>query len=67
MKSTNAAQSTKTASRKVPDLTVRYGAIGISAVAAAMRYQSDVTSPTDAPAVYELDRWTAEQLPELAA
>ena len=66
MTSTNAAQSTKTASREVADLTVRYGAIGISAVAAAMRYQSDVKNAADAP-VYQLDRWSAEQLPDLAA
>ena len=67
MTPTNAAQSTKTAPRDAPDLAVRYGAIGISAVAAAMRYQSDVKSAADAPALYQLDRWSAEQLPELAA
>jgi hypothetical protein len=66
MTSTNAAQFTKIAPRAVPDLAVRYGAIGISAVAAAMRYQSDVKNAAE-PAVYQLDRWSAEQLPELAA
>jgi hypothetical protein len=67
MKATKAAQSTKNASRKVPGLAVRYGEIGISAVAAAMRYQSDVKDPAEAPTGRQLDRWTTEQRPELAA
>ena len=32
-----------------PDLGRRYGAIGISAVAAALRYQSDGKNPAYAP------------------
>ena len=36
--------------REHPDLDRRYGAIGISAVAAAVRYQSDSKKPADAPA-----------------
>jgi hypothetical protein len=39
MKSTKTAQSTQSARRETQDLDVRYGQIGISAVAAAMRYQ----------------------------
>jgi hypothetical protein len=36
--------------REHPDLDRRYGAIGISAVAAAVRYQSDSKNPEYAPA-----------------
>ena len=36
--------------REHPDLDRRYGAIGISAVAAAVRYQSDGKNPEYAPA-----------------
>jgi hypothetical protein len=36
--------------RDYPDLDRRYGAIGISAVAAAVRYQSDNKNPEYAPA-----------------
>ena len=35
--------------RENPDLDRRYGAIGISAVAAAVRYQSDGKNPEYAP------------------
>jgi hypothetical protein len=67
MKTTNAAKSIKTSSREVPDLAVRYGAIGISAVAAAMRYQGDAKNPAHAPAVHQVDERSGEQLPEMAA
>jgi hypothetical protein len=36
--------------REHPELDRRYGAIGISAVAAAVRYQSDCKNPAYAPA-----------------
>ena len=36
--------------REHPDLDRRYGAIGISAVAAAVRYQGDSKNPVNAPA-----------------
>jgi hypothetical protein len=36
--------------REEPELDRRYGAIGISAVAAAVRYQSDCKNPAYAPA-----------------
>ncbi len=35
--------------RDRPDLDARYGEIGISAVAAALRYQSDARNPAYAP------------------
>ncbi len=43
-----------------PNLDSRYGEIGISAVAAALQYQSEVKNPAYAPAVHELDKWAAE-------
>ena len=42
-------QSTQSVRREAQDLEVRYGAIGISAVAAAMRYQGDVKKPAPVP------------------
>lgn len=56
----NAAQSNENSRRAEPNLDSRYGQIGISAVAAAMRYQSEVKNPAYAPAVHEIDKWIAE-------
>jgi len=42
-------------SHQVHPLDRRYGAIGISAVAAALRYQSEVKNPAYAPVVHQLD------------
>jgi hypothetical protein len=56
----NAAQSKENSRRTEPKLDSRYGAIGISAVAAALQYQSEVKNPAYAPAVHELDKWIAE-------
>ena len=67
MKSTNAAPSTKATPREAADLAVRYGEIGISAVVAELRYQSDVKNPAYAPAVHQLDRRSVDQLSEIAA
>jgi hypothetical protein len=51
------ANNNKNPAREHPDLDRRYGAIGISAVAAAVRYQSDgknpAYAPADAQALYE--------------
>jgi hypothetical protein len=44
------ANNKKNPVREQPDLDHRYGAIGISAVAAAVRYQSDSKNPKYAPA-----------------
>jgi hypothetical protein len=46
--------------RKEPSLDHRYGKIGISAVAAAVRYQSEAKKPADAPAAPRDERWLAE-------
>jgi len=48
--------------RSEPNLDSRYGEIGISAVAAALRYQSEVKNPAYAPAVRELDERLAEAI-----
>ena len=67
MKSKSATQSDQgsrrdasTPRRDTLNLQGRYGQIGISAVAAALRYQSEVKNPAYAPVVWQLDRWTAE-------
>jgi hypothetical protein len=55
-----AAQSGENTRRNEPNLDSRYGEIGISAVAAALRYQSEVKNPAYAPAVHQpLDKWIA--------
>jgi hypothetical protein len=75
MKSTKMAQSTQSARPKVQDLDVRYGQIGISAVAAAMRYQGDAKTEakteaktaTHVSADRQRDRWLKAVVPEFAA
>jgi hypothetical protein len=46
--------------REEPSLDHRYGQIGISAVAAALRYQSDAKKPANAPAAPRKDDAYAE-------
>jgi hypothetical protein len=65
MKSTKMAPSTR--SREAQNLEVRYGKIGISAVAAAMRYQGEATTPEDASTERQPDRWLKDMVPEFAA
>ena len=43
-----------------PKLDSRYGEIGISAVAAALPYRSEVKAPTDESMGKQLDKWIAE-------
>jgi hypothetical protein len=59
MRKNNAAQSNENARCNEPNLDSRYGEIGISAVAAALQYQSEVKNPAYAPAVHQLDKWIA--------
>jgi hypothetical protein len=64
--------SRKTPSKIKPEvqsLDCRYGKIGISAVAAAMRYQSERKNLAYAPVAPRGDRWQSEDLgqPDLAA
>jgi hypothetical protein len=49
-----------------PNLDSRYGEIGISAVAAALRYRSEAKNPAYAPVVPQLDK-LSEELAEIAA
>jgi hypothetical protein len=66
MKSTQRmVQSTQSVRREAQNLEARYGKIGISAVAAAMRYQ-DAQNP-HAPTVPQSDRWLKAMVPEIAA
>ena len=60
MTKNNAAPSDKNVSRSDSNLDSRYGEIGISAVVAALQFQSVVKTPAYAPAVHELDKWIAE-------
>jgi hypothetical protein len=60
MTKNNAAQSGENARRDQSSLDSRYGEIGISAVAAALPYQSEVKNPAYVPAVHQPDKWTAE-------
>jgi hypothetical protein len=46
--------------REQASLDRRYGEIGIPAVAAALRYQSDAKNPAYAPVVPRDDRWRNE-------
>jgi hypothetical protein len=64
MKSTKMAQSTRP---EAQNLEVRYGKIGISAVAAAMRYQGDAKKPARVPTARQPDRWLQDMVPEIAA
>jgi hypothetical protein len=67
MKSMNVGQSAQSIRREAQNLEVRYGEIGISAVAAAMRYQGDAKNPARAPIDRQPDRWLNEMVPEIAA
>lgn len=63
MTKNNAAQAGENPCRENPcrnesSLDSRYGEIGISAVAAALQYQSEVKNPAYAPVVHQLDKWT---------
>jgi hypothetical protein len=60
MTKNNAAQSNENVRRDEPNLDSRYGEIGISAVAAALQYQSEVKNPAYAPVVHQLDKRLAE-------
>jgi hypothetical protein len=57
-KNNNAGQSN--ASAREPNLDSRYGEIGISAVAAALPYRSEVKASTDESMSQRLDKWIAE-------
>jgi hypothetical protein len=56
----NAAETRENSRRNEPKLDSRYGEIGISAVAAALRYQSEVKNPAYAPVEPRLDKWLAD-------
>jgi len=61
MTKNNAAQSSDNARRDAPNLDSRYGQIGISAVAAALPYQSEGKNPAYAPAVQNAEKWIADK------
>jgi hypothetical protein len=51
----NSRQSTKESSRNDVQLDSRYGAIGISAVAAALQFKSELVKPAHTSAIYQDD------------
>ncbi len=57
MKTKNTADNSR---REDASLDRCYGKIGISAVAAALPYQSDAKNPAYAPVVPREERWLAE-------
>jgi len=58
-------KSRKPSIRREPqNLSVRYGEIGISAVAAAMRYQGEDKGLPSEPAGSEPSRWLDDMVPE---
>jgi hypothetical protein len=56
----NASQSRASSRPDQPNLDSRYGEIGISAVAAALPYRTEVKAPTDDSMGKQLDKWIAE-------
>ena len=62
----NAAQSVLKSPRNEANLDSRYGEIGISAVAAALQYQSEAKNPAYAPVAPQLDK-LSEKLAEISA
>jgi hypothetical protein len=67
MKSAKMTKTTSSVGREPQNLEVRYGEIGISAVVAAMRYQTDVKAPPLVPTDSQPDRWLNESAPEFTA
>jgi hypothetical protein len=61
MTKNNAAQFSDSARPASPNLDSRYGEIGISAVAAALPYQSEVKNPAYAPAVQSVEKWIVDK------
>jgi hypothetical protein len=59
-KKKGAAQINENSRRKEPNLDSRYGEIGIPAVAAALRYQSEARNPAYAPVEHRQDGRIAE-------
>jgi hypothetical protein len=67
MTSPKMTKPTQSLRREAQNLEVRYGEIGISAVAAAMRYQGDVKTPAHVSSERPPDRWLMDAVPEFAA
>jgi hypothetical protein len=67
MKSAKMTKTTPSIRREAQNLEVRYGEIGISAVVAAMRYQTDVKAPPLVPADPQAERWLDDSAPEFTA
>ncbi len=62
MTSTTAPQTERLRRTEDANLDRRYGKIGISAVAAALRYQSEAKNPAYAPVRWRYDQWSTEMV-----
>ena len=60
MQSKNVAKTAQGSRREEASLDSQYGEIGISAVAAALQYQSDTSKPAPCPVVREQKEWLAD-------
>ncbi len=58
----NAAAAAENARGTEPDLDSRYGTIGISALAAALQFQSEIKNPAYAPVVPRRDERLADMV-----
>lgn len=61
MTSTTAPQTESLRRTEDANLDRRYGKIGISAVAAALRYKSETKNPAYAPVRWRYDQWSATE------
>jgi len=67
MKSTKMLQSTQSVRREAHNLEVRYGEIGISAVAAAMRYQGGAKTSAHVSTERQAGLWLKDMVAKFAA
>jgi hypothetical protein len=63
----NATRKARPAPREAQNLTVRYGEIGISAVAAAVQYHREGKEAAEASTEHRPNRWLEDAVPEIAA
>ena len=56
----NIVPGTEERGRHEPSLDSRYGAIGISALAAALKFKTATKNPAYAPVALPLDKWLAD-------
>jgi hypothetical protein len=60
MTNNNPISATQYRARPEPGLVSRYGAIGIAALAAALKFKSATKNPTYAPVPLALNKWITD-------